>query len=338
MRLKGFYAILIGSMFLWACNYSADKTKVAKTEVVVRGEAQGTTYTVKYIAEEYDGIKVQLDSLLHAIDLSMSTYIPNSTISMLNKGDTVMVDSMFLEVVELSKEISTLTNGAFDPTIGPLIKAWGFDYSDPEKMDSTKILRLLNASGFDKFQSEGNRFWKTDSLARINFNAVAQGYAVDLMAKVLDSKNLENYYVELGGELIVKGTNKYGDLWIIGIDSPNGKNLERVLSQRISLNNKAMVTSGNYRKFYEVDGEKYSHTINPVTGYPAKNKLLSATVVAEDAGSADALATALMVMGVEKAKVFLDENTAIGAHLIYSENGEFKTYTTEDVKKNVVND
>ena len=321
-----------------SCGTNPEKQKTSKTEIVVKGEAQGTTYTIKYLAEEYDGLKLQIDSLLKALDMSMSTYVPNSTISKLNNGDTVITDPMFNAVLNLSRRVNETTNGAFDPTIGPLIKAWGFDFSGPEKMDSSKIKRLLAAKGFNNFQHKSNTIWKVDSLARINFNAVAQGYSVDLMAELLNKKDIENYYVELGGELIVKGLNKFGDLWIIGIDSPKGENLERVLSQRVSLDNKAMVTSGNYRKFYEIDGMKYSHTINPTNGYPAKNNLLSVTIITKDAGTADALATAFMVMGLEKTKEYLDLNRDIGAHLIYSKNGKFETFTTEDVKKMFVKD
>lgn len=333
-------------LLLAGCQNNSEKNatkKEASTELIIRGEAQGTSYTIKIIDEEREevanAIKKEMDSLLNAIDQSMSTYLPNSDISRLNNGDTVQLDRMFREVYALSQKIHVETGGTFDPTLGPLIKAWGFDYAEPEKMDTSLVKELLEHIGFQHFEINDTAGWKTDEASRINFNAVAQGYSVDLMTQILDKRAIQNYYVELGGELKVKGKNKFGDWWIIGIDSPQGENLERVLNERISLKNAAMATSGNYRKYYEVDGKKYSHTINPVTGYPAENSLLSATVVVEDCGTADALATAFMVMGVETAKDFLVGHASIQAHLIYTDDsGNFKTFTTADLKKEVIKD
>lgn len=324
-----------------SCQHQPSKAtlETEATEVIVRGEAQGTSYTIKYIAEEHDGVKQVMDSLLKAIDQSMSTYLPSSDISRLNDGDTIEMDQLFQKVFELSQEVNLATGGAFDPTIGPLIKAWGFDYSNPQKMDSSLVQELLVNSGFDQFEQQGIRLWKKNEQARINFNAVAQGYSVDVMAEVLDQRGIENYYIELGGELKVKGKNKFGDWWIIGIDQPQDENLERKLAERISLENLAMATSGNYRKYYEIDGKRYSHTLNPKTGYPAENNLLSATVVSKDCGMADALATAFMVMGGEKAKEYLKEHPEVQAHLILAKEGDsFESFTTDKMKSRLLAD
>lgn len=317
-----------------ADNISSEHTK---TEIIIRGEAQGTTYTIKYLEEEYSGIKQEIDSVLALIDQSMSTYIPNSTISQLNNGDTVEIDQHFQNVYNLSLTISESTEGAFNPTIGPLIKAWGFDYSDPQRMDSSTVNELLGVCGFDQFELQANTLWKKNEQARINFNAVAQGYSVDVMAEIMDLHQIENYYVELGGELVVKGNNKYGDPWIIGIDLPDGENLERKLANRISLESGGMATSGNYRKFYEMNGERYSHTLNPSIGYPAKNNLLSATVICDNSGKADALATAFMVLGLEKTIIYLEQHPTVDALLIYAEkeNG-FGTYMTKGVESKLL--
>lgn len=336
MRIKlGLYISLL--FMVVACSQPLEeekKEKVAKTEIIVRGEAQGTTYTVKYIAEEYNGVKKQLDSLLDAIDQSMSTYKPNSTVSRLNMGDTVIVDSMFLEVYELSHRLNINTRGAFNPTIGPLIKAWGFDYSNPQKMDSSKVEELLAASGFKHFSLEGNQLWKTNPLARINFNAIAQGYSVDLMARILDELGVDDYYVELGGELKVKGKNKFDNPWIVGVDKPTSENLKHQLANRFSLNNKAMATSGNYRKFYEVDGKRYSHTLNPITGFPAENQLLSATVISNNCMLADALATTFMVMGLDSTKAYLAMKPEVQAYLIIAaDSGSYKEYLSPGLEE-----
>jgi thiamine biosynthesis lipoprotein len=316
------------SLFLWACS----QEPYAMHEV--HGEAQGTTYTVKYMSSVDQQVKGPLDSLLKAIDESMSTYLPTSLISELNKGDSVEVDEKFKEVFLLSQRINEMSSGAFDPSIGPLIKAWGFDYSAPQLMDTTMVDSMLAFCGFQQFQLEGMKVRKKDSRARLNFNAVAQGYAVDLMAKLLDEEGIKDYFIELGGEIKVKGKNDKGTFWRIGIDKPEGKNLERKLKAIISLENKALATSGNYRKFYELNGRRYSHTLNPKSGFPAGNSLLSATVIATNCADADALATAFMVMGVEKSKAFLEKHKDLDVFFIYAtDTTAFETYATEGLKK-----
>jgi len=333
MKRIVYIVLLIG---LYSCYNEGKETG---DEVLLKGEAQGTTYTIKYIAEEEAGVKEEMDSLLKAIDLSMSTYEPSSVISHLNHGDTVTIDTMFQAMYVLSRNLSVATRGAFNPTIGPLIKAWGFDFSDPQKMDSNTVKELLLSSGFSKFQFQEGRMWKVDEKARINFNAVAQGYSVDLMASILEDKGIENYYVELGGELKVKGRNKNDEWWVIGIDQPKDNNEDRELAARISLENAAMATSGNYRKFYEIDGKRYSHTLNPGTGYPVENNLLSATVVSSNCALSDALATAFMVMGVEEIEKFLEKRQDIQVHLILAkEDGGFDTYTSESLKEKFLED
>ena len=288
-------------LLLVACN----STPKPAEEQLVQGEAQGTTYTIKYRGKEELNLKTQIDSLLTEIDLSLSTYLPTSTISQLNNSDSALIDDKFKRMFELSKELNETTDGAFDPTIGPLIKAWGFDYANPQRMDSTIVDSLLQFCGFRNFELNGSKLMKSKKSATLNFNAIAQGYSVDLMADLLDRYKIENYYVELGGEVKVKGKNGQGVFWRVGIDRPKDHNMERELSAIVSLENQSMVTSGNYRNFYEIDGKRYSHSLNPTTGYPAENTLLSVTVITEGCAEADAFATAFMVMGLEKTKAFL---------------------------------
>lgn len=306
-------------------------------EHAVSGEAQGTTYTVKYIqTNEEVSLKSELDSLLLSIDSSMSTYKPSSLISSLNAGERIEMDLMFQDVFYRSNEINSITDGAFDPTIGPLISAWGFNFESPLKLDSAMIDSLKQLCGFNHFMVEKPFLKLLNPEASLNFNAIAQGYSVDLMAKLLDAKGIKNYYVELGGELKVKGKNKEEKLWRIGIDKPKGENLARNLSHIIPLNNKAMATSGNYRKFYEIDGVKYSHTINPKTGFPVKHNLLSATVIANNCMDADAFGTSFMVLGLDKSIEILNENPNLDAILIYSEGEELKSYYTPNIENSVI--
>lgn len=321
-------------VFLTACQLQQPKKK--RKQVAFGGEAQGTTYTVKYIGEEVEDLPRQMDSLLKAIDVSMSTYLESSTIVRLNEGDSAVVDEMFVEVFELSQRMKEETEGAFDPTLAPVIEAWGFDYSQPQQMDSAKVDSLLAFCGFEQFELDGKLLRKKTRGAKLNFNAVAQGYSVDLMADLLRAKNISDYYVELGGEVIVGGLNQDSVPWRIGIDKPQGRNLERELSAIVSLEDKAMVTSGNYRKFVEVEGEKYSHSIDPKSGFPVKHNLLSATIIADDAGVADAIATACMVMGLEKCQAFLARHQEYEAILIYSNgDGKLNIFISESLVEKV---
>jgi thiamine biosynthesis lipoprotein len=316
-------------VFLVACQ---PQQTTERNQVVFGGEAQGTTYTVKYIGEEVESIPKQMDSLLKAIDASMSTYLESSTIVKLNKGDSAEVEAIFVDVFKLSKRMSHETDGAFDPTLAPVIEAWGFDFSQPQSMDSSKVDSLLAFCGFEQFVLDGRTLHKKSRGAKLNFNAVAQGYSVDLMAELLRKKELSDYYVELGGEVIAAGLNQDSVPWRIGIDKPQGQNLERELSAIVSLENQAMVTSGNYRKSLEVDGRKYSHSIDPKTGFPVKHNLLSVTILAEEAAVADAVATACMVMGLEKSKAFLAANNEYEAIFIYSDKeGNLRTFITDNL-------
>lgn len=322
--------ILVFLVFIGACTPK-------ETEYLIKGEAQGTTYTIKYIGtEEVSNLKNEVDSLLLAIDNSMSTYKPNSLISALNNGEEIEMDQMFQDVFFRSIKISRITEGAFDPTIGPLISAWGFNYEDPLKMDSILVDSLLTLCGFHQFLVEKQKLKIMNPNSSLNFNAIAQGYSVDLLSELMLNKKVSNFYVELGGELRVNGKNKVGDLWQIGIDKPIGKNLERNLSHIIPLENKAMATSGNYRKFYKIDGKKYSHTLHPKTGFPVSHNMLSATVIAINCMDADAFGTSFMVLGLEKTKSILEANPEIDAVLIYEEKGLLKSYYTQRLESIVI--
>lgn len=304
----------------------------------IQGNAQGTTYHITYISADNKNYKRDIDSILEAIDLSMSIWVPNSIISKINNNENdIPVDKHFVEVFNKSVEVAEKTDGFFDVTIGPLVNFWGFGSSPKKLIDKSKIDSLVQLVSYKMLKLEGNKIIKQKPQIQLDFNAIAQGYSVDVLANYLENKGINNYLVELGGELKAKG-KKENENWKVGIDTPNEKpSEERALKAVIKLKNKALATSGNYRKFYEENGQKFSHIINPKTAYPAKQNLLSATVIASDAITADAYATAFMVMGLEKSKVFLEKNKELKleVYFIYDHKETWKTYISEGLKKSI---
>ncbi len=327
------YVFIALVLFLFSCGKGAP----TKQEVEVAGYAQGTTYSVKYISE--DGVSYQraIDSLLIEVDNSMSTYQKKSLISKFNNVDSsLVVDDMFLAVLKVSKKVYETSGGLFDPTIAPVVNAWGFGFENLTTTDSSTIDSLLGFVNFNSITFESNKVMKNRKGIMLDFNAVAQGYTVDVICELLESKGITNYLVEVGGELKANGLNMQDTLWRVGIDRPLPNLKEREIEAIVSLDNKALATSGNYRKFYEKDGLKYSHTINPKTGYPVQHNLLSATVITDGCGYADAYATAFMVMGLEKSKEFLNQHKELEALLIFSDKeGSLQTFITEGLKKNI---
>ena len=330
--MKTLFQIASCVIFFFSCNQH-DRT------IYVRGEAQGTTYNITYSAPEKTNYKNEIDSLFKAVDQSLSTYVPGSIISRINRNDTgVVADKYFIDVFRKAQEISQQTNGAFDVTVAPIVNAWGFGFTKRARIDSATIDSLLRFVGYQKIKLEGGAIVKTNPGMMLDFNAIAQGYTVDLLSSFLESIGINNYLVELGGEVRTKGKKNNGEDWKIGIDQPNETYTEgRPLKAIVSLKNKALATSGNYRKFYVENGRKYAHIIDPHTGYPAKHNLLSATVIANDCMTADAFATAFMVMGLEKAKQFLSKDKQLGLEVffIYDEQGTWKTYTSETLKERI---
>ncbi len=322
---------LLGLISLISCGETAPE----KQKIVVDGFAQGTTYNVTYISN--DGVDYQrsIDSLLIEIDNSLSTYQKKSLISKFNKSDSLgEVDDLFSTVFDISKDVYAQTNGLFDPTIAPIVNAWGFGFENLLSTDSVVIDSLLYYVNFDNVSMVSGQVSKSSKGMMLDFNAVAQGSSVDFLANLLEERGIENYLVEVGGELKAKGVNINDTLWRIGIDRPLADLKEREIEAIVNLDNKALATSGNYRKFYEKDGMKYSHTINPKTGYPVEHNLLSATVVTDNCGYADAYATSFMVMGLQESQQFLSEHKEIEALLIYSdENGDLQSFITEGLNK-----
>ncbi|MCR9228898.1 MAG: FAD:protein FMN transferase [Flavobacteriaceae bacterium] len=297
------------------------------------GNALGTTYSIIYIADGELDYQQEIDSVFQVLNQSMSTYIPSSDISKINAGDsTIVVDDMFREVFDVSTGVHKASNGYFDPTIGVLANAWGFGPGDQMELDSLRVDSLLGYVGWEKVKlNADNTITKAHPSIRFDFNAVAKGYAIDRLGAMLDEKGIKNYLVEVGGEVLAKGTNlDSGKQWTVGIDDPQVET-GRELKQIVSLEDMAMASSGNYRKF-RVDpetGEKYVHTINPKTGYTKNSNVLATSVVAKTCAVADAYATSFMAMDLKDSKEVLKNHNELEAYIIYlDENGETREFFT----------
>ena len=330
--IKFLFPVLIGLVLISACQSKENKL------ITIEGDAQGTTWHISYISEDGLNHKKAIDSILKDIDLSLSTYVPVSIISRINNNEPdIRVDSYFIDVFNKSIEVSKRTDGLFDVTVGPLVNAWGFGFSKKANIDSTRIDSILQYIDYKMLKLEGNTVIKEKKEIQLDFNAIAQGYTVDVLALYLNKSGINNYLVELGGELIARG-KKNTESWKVGIDQPTqNTSPERKLEAIIELNNRALCTSGNYRKFYEEDGKRFAHILDPRTGFPARQNILSATVIADDAMTADAYATAFMVMGLDLSKQFLEENKDLNLEVffIYDENNIWKTYSSESLKNKI---
>ena len=310
----------------------------------IRGEAQGTTYGITYIAQKPIE-KTAVDSILKVIDLSMSTYIDNSLITKINKGEHLPIDPHFEKVLSASMDIYSESEGVFDPSIGQLINAWGFGKKENHIPPTQKqIDSLLALTGMDKVHvvttPKGTFVEKDNPNIQLNFNAIAQGYTSDVIADYFLSKQITNFIVEVGGEIVIHGRNTLkGKSWTIGIDNPLQKpDEDREIVATVELTDCGLATSGNYRKLWtdSLTGQKYVHTLNPKTGRPQPSNLLSATVIAPSAMLADGYATTLMALGgIEKAKDFLAQHKELKAVLLYSDEAhkdKIQRYVTENFK------
>ncbi len=309
-------------VFLFGCLISCEDQPPSKLNYT-RGEAFGTSFSVQCISKEKIDLSQSYDSIIDVINTSMSTYIEDSDISRINQGDTtIVVDDHFKKVFTASKRIYKETEGAFDPTIGILVNAWDFG---PEgrvtSLDSLKIDSLLVSVGMDKVILRGERILKTHANTFIDFNALAKGYAVDVFAEFLDEKGFENYLVEIGGEIRGKGSNIVKQKpWRIGVEDPNFDDTQSY-SKVIVLQNEAMATSGSYRKYkLDENGNRYAHIIDTKTGYPHKSNVLSVSILADSCMEADAYATALMSMGLQKSIDFLKRHPELQVYFIYENN------------------
>ena len=330
--------LLIALAGLACCCSQRPDPKGART--VIDGFTQGGTYHIVLKGTGYDigALKHEIDSLFSIVDRSMSLYNPESLLSRLNRNETDSVDSFITRCIEQAEQISRESNGAYDITIKPLTAAYGF--AGDSTTGAPNIDSLLQLVGYEKIAIRDGRLIKQNSNMQLDLNSLAQGATVDFVASWLDGKGIENYIIEMGGEIFCRGTNPNNTLWHIGIDRPIEGNLTpgADLQVIIGVSGQGLATSGNYRKYYTTnDGRKIVHTIDARTGEPVISNLLSATVVASTATLADAYGTLFMILGLDRSKEFLSTHPDLQAYLIYSdEAGELKTYVTPGLASMIV--
>lgn len=323
---KSFTLLLVVVFSFVSCKQELKNTKL-------NGPIFGTFYDVTYSSNDNENYQKALDSIFYIINKSMSNYQANSDISQVNKHELEVIDDHFVEVFKSSKKIYKETKGVFDPTIGKLVNAWNFgSENNKTKLDSLKVDSLMQFVGFERILLRNNTLIKVHPRPYIDFNAIAKGYAVDVLGRFLESKNIVNYMVNIGGELRTKGINVEKQKgWTVGIENPNfdgSQSYDKVFV----LKDKAMATTGTYRKFkLDENGNRYAHIINTKTGYPTKTNILSVSVIADNCMLADGYATAFQAMGVEKVKQFLAKHQELQAYLIFeNDKQEYEALVLND--------
>lgn len=309
---------------------------------LIRGEAQGSTYAIKYIWDRDENLKPAIDSILEVIDLSMSTYRPESIISKINNGESPKVDSHFENVFLASQKIWQQSDGLFDPTVGILVNAWGFGKNkNSKKITDNQLDSLKRFVGFEKVSlTEEKQIQKENPAIFFDFNAIAQGYTVDVIANFMKSKGIQNFIVEVGGEIFLFGSNTVEHKkWTIGIENPLKPLDQNELVATVEFENQGLATSGNYRKIWvdSITGEKFVHSINPKTGKATQSNVLSATVITDSAMYADGYATMFMIMGLEQSKLFLEKHKNLNVLLVFNNpQNKSEIFMTEGFEKLLV--
>lgn len=300
------------------------------------GMAFGTIYNITYQNDR--DLQKEIEAVLQDVDNSLSPFNKNSIISRINRNEDVEVNEMFADVFTLAHKISSETGGAFDITVAPLVNTWGFGFKHDRQPTKEVIDSLKQITGYDKVSLSGGKVIKKDKRIMLDCNAIAKGYGSDAVAKLLRSKGIENFMVEIGGEIVTCGINEKRLPWKIGVTKPVDDSLStnQELQTVLNVTNKAMATSGNYRNFYYKNGKKYAHTIDPKTGYPVQHNILSATVLAANCATADAYATAFMVTGLDRAKAILAKHPELMVYLIYSDaNGKNAVWYSPSMKDKI---
>lgn len=323
------------------CGSSCGCTKQEKVQKMA-GFAQGSYYALTYYTADAalsaEKLQPAVDSLLQAFDLCASLWNENSEICRVNRNEDFAPSALFRDMFEKAQEVSRCTGGAFDITVSPLVKRYGFSKKDKGDgggaagtLSEKELSEILRYVGWKKVRIENGRVVKDHPLLQLDFNAIAQGYASGLVAGMMDSLGIVRYLVDVGGEICAKGRKPNGERWVVGIEKPAENSMdERVVMERMYLEDEALVTSGNYRKYFEENGKRHSHTIDPATGRSVQHNLLSATILCKECWEADALATACMVMGTDSAKAFLTRHTGrYEGFLIYADSAGLRTWSTE---------
>ncbi len=307
-----------------------------KTEVLLQGRTMGTSYNIKVVAtqEQLNELKLQqqIDEALKQVNQAMSTYIPSSEISQFNQSNSteaIEISAGFARVLAESIRIGELTQGKLDVTVGPLVNLWGFGPEQrPETVPNDKLLQETRKRiGLSNILLEGNQLSKKIPALYIDLSTIAKGYGVDIVAELIEANGFFNYLVEIGGELRVKGFKSTGELWAIAIEKPVSN--ERSVQEVIIPKDNAVATSGDYRNYFEADGERFSHIIDPATGKPIKHNLVSVTVIHPSSMTADGLSTALMVMGMEQGLAFAKDHDIAALFISKRENGFDEHFTVK---------
>lgn len=316
--MRNFFVFIVVCCFVMGCS-PVDKQHFF-------GTTQGSYYSIIYYDEQSRDFSREFDSVFKEIESTLSLWDDNSIIRRVNRNDTsVVLNQIFIDNFNYAMAAAELSDGYFDPTVGPLVSAWGFHYKEGMEMTPAIVDSLKQLVGYKKVSIENGKVLKEHPDITLDFNAVAQGYTTDMIGDFLVSRDVENFLVDVGGEILARGHKPNGDLWKVGIEKPaENKDSERIVQEIVELHDKSIVTSGNYRKYVEKNGRRYSHSLNPKTGYPSENSLLSATVICENTAWADCLASICMLVGLDKAVEILETQDDVKAYFIYLDGDEVK--------------
>ena len=322
--MKKTFLVIAALMAMASCERQPQK-------IVLQGLAQGSYYAITYYDEQGRNFQREVDSIFRAVDRSVNLWVDSSVICKVNRNEEVELDSIFVDNFRIAQEAARLSGGYFDPTISPIVAAWGFSAKTGDSITPQLIDSLKQLVDYRKVRIENGKVVKENPAMQLDFNAIAQGYTSDMIASFLESRGISNYLVDTGGEIMAKGNKPDGKPWIVGIEKPaDNWDSEQVVQTRIALRDKGLVTSGSTRKYVERNGKRYSHCIDPTTGYPVEHQLLSATVLAENSVWADALASICMVMGMERSLETIEAMDGVEAYYIFvNAEGELETFATE---------
>ena len=325
--MKKIVILMIGLMALSSCVRQPRK-------MVLQGLAQGSYYSIIYFDTEGRNFQYEIDSIFQAVDRSVNLWVDSSVISKVNRNEEVTLDDIFIDNFNIAQKAAQLSDGYFDPTISPIVAAWGFSYKSGDSLTPQLIDSLRQLVDYRKVCIKNGKVVKEHPAIQLDFNAIAQGYTSDMIASFLETQGIKDYLVDTGGEIMARGGKPNGQPWIVGIEKP-AKNWdsEQEVQTRVVLRDKGLVTSGSTRKYVERDGKRYSHCIDPKTGYPVEHQVLSVTVMADNSVWADALASIGMVMGMKRSLPLIEAMDGVEAYYIFvNGQNEMETYATEGFK------
>ena len=329
--MKKTFLVILALLAMASCDNQPKK-------IILQGLEQGSYYAITYYDEQGRNFQREVDSIFRAVDRSVNLWVDSSVICKVNRNEHVTLDSIFVDNFRIAQEAARLSGGYFDPTISPIVAAWGFSAKTGDSITPQLIDSLKQLVDYRKVRIENGKVVKENPAMQLDFNAIAQGYTSDMIASFLESRGISNYLVDTGGEIMAKGNKPDGKPWIVGIEKPaESWDSEQVVQTRIALCDKGLVTSGSTRKYVERNGKRYSHCIDPKTGYPVEHQLLSATVLADNSVWADALASICMVMGMERSLEIINVMDGVEAYYIFvNAEGELETFATEGFEALVI--